>query len=97
MLEPKAVPAKPAPNKPAQPMSTNKQDDKKIFRMDKTLDLKQLEPQAAPTAIEPAIEQPAPEKPAAEVLKPKKKADEAPLPSEAEPGFFDRMLEKIGF
>ena len=96
-VEPKAVPAKPALNKPAQPMSTNKQDDKKIFRMDKTLDLKQLEPQAAPTAIEPAIEQPAPEKPAAEVLKPKKKADEAPLPSEAEPGFFDRMLEKIGF
>ena len=96
-VEPKAVPAKPALNKPAQPMSTNKQDDKKIFRMDKTLDLKQLEPQAAPAATEPMVEKLAPEKPAAELVKPKKKADEAPLPPESEPGFFDRMLEKIGF
>ena len=92
-------PVKPAPSpiKAVQPIaaskpaSSNKQDEKLIFRMDRTLKSELLQPEAAP-APEPVVE-----KPVEKVAKPKKKAVEEPLPAETEPGFFDRMLEKIGF
>ncbi len=84
---PKATSPAPAPIKAVQPAPAIKSDDKKIFRLDRTLDPKQLEQAAAPIAAEPAAEK---------VVKPKKTVEE-PLPAETEPGFFDRMLEKIGF
>lgn len=93
---PKVAPPAPAPNKPVAPAPqapSSKQDDKMIFRMDRTLDPKQLEQETAPKAAEPVVEKPAVE----QAVKPKKKAVDAPLPEEIEPGFFDRMLEKIGF
>jgi len=93
---PKVAPPAPAPIKPAEPapyVPSGKQDDKMIFRMDRTLDPKLLEQETAPKAVEPVVEKPAIE----QAVKPKKKAVDAPLPAETEPGFFDRMLEKIGF
>jgi len=91
------VPVKPAPApvKPVQPAASNKQDDRKIFRLDRTLKPELLDQEIAPPApaAEPVVEKPAAEK----VAKPKKKATEEPLPAETEPTFFDKMLEKIGF
>ena len=81
---PKATPPAPAPIKPVQPVPSVIQDEKMIFRMDKTL---------KPELIEQESAAPAP----AKAAPPTKKAPEAPLPPETEPGFFDRMLEKIGF
>ncbi len=57
------------------------QDESFIFRMDKNLDTKNLE--TAPAEVAP-------------VTKPKK-VDVPPPPPEAEPGYFEKMLEKIGF
>lgn len=82
---PKAPPPAPAPIKAVQPMN---KDEKMIFRLDKTLKQELLQQEVAPKAEAPAVEVPA---------KPKKKAVDEPLPPETEPGFFDRMLEKIGF
>lgn len=84
----------PSPIKAVQPIAPNKkQDEKMIFRMDKTLKPELLQPEVVPApAPEPVVE-----KPVEKVAKPKKKAVEEPLPAETEPGFFDRMLEKIGF
>jgi len=88
--EPVSVPEKiePVRSRPT-PTNNSKQDEKLIFRMDRTLDPKVLEEEMAPKPT-PA---PATEKP----VEPKKKVDEAPLPPETEPGYFERMLEKIGF
>ena len=83
----KAVVLAPAPNKSVQPapISPNKQDEKIIFRMDRTLKTELLEQETASTPVlEPSAT-------------PKVKKPELPLPPETEPGFFDRMLEKIGF
>jgi outer membrane protein assembly factor BamE len=67
-----------APATPRQPAM--KPDEPFSFRMDKNLDVKNLE--TAPVEAVPAV-------------KPKK-VDVPPLPEE-EPGYFERMLEKIGF
>ncbi len=77
----------PAPIKAPMPADTT--DERLIFRMDKNLDLNNLQA--------PVEEAPAPEagSKAAPVAKPKKV--EPPLPEEEAPGYFERMLEKIGF
>ncbi len=71
------------------PMPAGKADDRMIFRMDKKLDLNNLQ---APVEEAPA---PRVESKGAPVAKPKK--EEPPLPEEEAPGYFERMLEKIGF
>jgi len=88
---PEAVPAPavpervvpPAPNRPAA-----KQDEPFSFRLDKDLDSRNIEATDAPKDATPA---------AADNKTKTKNSDPAPLPAEAEPSFFDRMLEKIGF
>ncbi len=80
----KPVPEKIAPAPPVRPATA--QDGPFIFRMDKNLDMKNLE--AAPKETAPA---------AVDNKAKPKKAEPAPLPVETEPSFFDRMLEKIGF
>ncbi len=75
---------KPAQEVPSQPDVT--QDEAFIFRMDRNLDTKNLETttkEAAPPVVN-------------NKTKPKK-VEQAPLPPETEPGYFERMLEKIGF
>ncbi len=57
------------------------QDESFIFRIDKNLDLKNTE--ATPADVAP-VAQP-------------KKVDVPPPPPEEEPGYFEKMLEKIGF
>ncbi len=85
---PADVPEKVEPVSPA-PVPYRKQDEKLIFRLDRTLDPKLLEQEMAPKpAAEPAGKS---------VTEPKKKVDDKPLPAETEPGYFERMLEKIGF
>lgn len=81
--QPAPMPAEPAPIKPA-----IKQDERLIFRMDRNLDLKNLDSKNLETA---PIEAP----PAEVKVKPKKL--EQPVPAEEQPGYFERMLEKIGF
>ena len=91
---PKATPAKPvasvvkpAPIQVAVPLSQPaiKQSDAFSFRMDRNLDAKNLE--AAPIEATPVAN------PAVKV----KKVDVPPPPPEEEPGYFEKMLEKIGF
>ena len=77
----------PAPIKVPMPASTT--DERLIFRMDKNLDLNNLQ---APVEEAPA---PKVDSKGAPVAKPKKV--EPPLPEEEAPGYFERMLEKIGF
>jgi outer membrane protein assembly factor BamE len=87
---------KPAPvdsqlSRPLKPLPLSaKKGEQLIFRMDKTLDLERglaVKPEAMP---EPAATTPdAATKPI--------KAEAQPLPVEAAPSFFDKMLEKIGF
>ncbi len=87
---PKAVlvkpvaPAKPAPTAPIAPAVTKPaatKEDPFSFRMERTLDAKNLE--AAPIEATPAVKA--------------KKVDVLPPPPEEEPGYFEKMLEKIGF
>jgi outer membrane protein assembly factor BamE len=80
------------PTKTKQPLPSAKEDDKKLFRLDRTLKTELLNEPEPPKVTEPVVE-----KPAVEIVMPKKKAAEEPLPAETEPTFFDRMLEKIGF
>ena len=75
--------AAPMPAEPAPTKSSLKQDEKLIFRMDRSLDLKNLE--AVPVETAPAE------------IKAKPKKAEQPVPAEEGPGYFERMLEKIGF
>ena len=87
----KAEPPKAAPNKPAEPSTAPDKpaatepaatkEDPYIFRIDRNLDAKNLD--TAPIESVPTA-------------KPKK-ADVPPPPPEEEPGYFERMLEKIGF
>jgi len=72
-----------APNRPAA-----KQDEPFSFRLDKDLDRRNIEATDAPKDTTPT---------AADNKTKTKNAVQAPLPAEAEPSFFDRMLEKIGF
>ena len=84
---PKAVlvkpvaPAKPAPIAPAVTKPAATKEDPFSFRMERTLDAKNLE--AAPVEAIPAVKA--------------KKVDVPPPPPEEEPGYFEKMLEKIGF
>ncbi len=87
--EPKVVPPKvelkePAPDAPSQPAA--KQDETFIFRLDRNLDDKNIE--ATPKDAAPA---------GADSKTKSKKVEQAPPSEEAEPGYFERMLEKIGF
>lgn len=93
-VEPAAVEApisdpepEPAPIKAPMPAGTT--HERLIFRMDKNLDLNNLQ---APVEEAPAPKVDSKGSPAA---KPKKV--EPPLPEEEAPGYFERMLEKIGF
>jgi outer membrane protein assembly factor BamE len=91
MPEPPPVPVvEQAAPEVAKPVMMN-QDEPFIFRMDKNLDLRNLDKKIeAPIEVAP---------PAETKVKPKKaqeKIDE-PLPPETEPSYFERMLEKIGF
>ncbi len=82
------APVKVAPAAPTVP--TVKRDEPIIFRMDRNLDMTNLE--SAPSEATPNVAAPVAN------AKPKaKKAESEPLPAETEPSFFDRMLEKIGF
>ena len=77
------------------PMPAAKAGERLIFRMDRNLDLRNLEApvQAAPA---PTGESPTMDNKAVPTsAKPKKV--ETPLPPEEAPGYFERMLEKIGF
>ena len=88
---PRVEPVKPerpkaAPIKPAEPSSApNKpaatKEDPYILRIDKNLDANNLD--TAPIESVPTAKT--------------KKADVPPPPPEEEPGYFERMLEKIGF
>lgn len=84
----KELAAKTEPKKPL-PMAA-KQGEPLIFRMDRNLDLNrsdEVKSEALPAVPVPASE-----------AKPKSsKVDLAPLPEEAEPSYFDKLLEKIGF
>jgi outer membrane protein assembly factor BamE len=94
--EPVAKPQMPKPQEAkAVPMPAAKAGERLIFRMDRNLDLKNLEApvEAAPA---PTIENLKSDNNAAPTsAKPKK--IEPPLPTEEAPGYFERMLEKIGF
>lgn len=82
---PKAAPIEPEPVLVAPekpaPAQPTPKDEPFIFRMDKDLDTKNIE--AVPIEAAPAA-------------KPKK-TDTPPPEPEAEPGYFEKMLEKIGF
>ena len=96
----KVEPAKAAPIKPAAPLPTPEKpvpalpetkpaatkpaatkEDAFSFRMDRNLDAKNIE--TAPAESAPAVKA--------------KKVDVPPPPLEEEPGYFEKMLEKIGF
>ncbi len=90
MPEPKVEPikAEPIKSEPPKVVSTNPtairpatSGEPFSFRMDRNLDLKNLE--AAPVEVTPSV-------------KPKK-VEVAPPPPEAEPSYLEKMLEKIGF
>ena len=80
------------PKKPL-PMAA-KQGEPLIFRMDKNLDLNRTD-EVKSTEVAPAA-LPTTSAPAGDNSK-STKVDLEPLPSESEPSFFDKMLEKIGF
>ena len=83
---PKAAPIKPAEPSPAADKPAATKDDPYIFRIDKNLDTNNLETapkESAPIDLTPAA-------------KPKK-VEVPPPPPEEEPGYFEKMLEKIGF
>lgn len=89
--ETKPVAAKPATAAAKQPVKAN-QNEPFIFRMDKNLDLRNLDAnnlnsnnsQTPPAATaEPSVNT--------------KKVETPPPPPEEAPGYFERMLEKIGF
>ena len=73
------------PEKLAPTKPKMKQDERLIFRMDRKLDSKNLD--TAPVEASPAEVK----------AKPKPKQSEQPVPPQEEPGYFERMLEKIGF
>ena len=79
------MPEKLAPTKPKM-----KQDERLIFRMDRNLNLINLDSKNLDTA-------PVEASPAEVKAKPKPKQAEQPVPPQEEPGYFERMLEKIGF
>ena len=84
----KELTAKPELKKPLS--MTAKQGDPLIFRMDRSLNLHRPD-EVKPAALAPTASTP-------EVNKSKAiKTDSAPLPDEAEPSYFDKLLEKIGF
>ena len=86
--KPLPAPVKAAPTAPTAPAI--KPDQPIIFRMDRNLDMTNME--WAPSEATPNLTAPAAN------AKPKaKKAESEPLPAETEPSFFERMLEKIGF
>ncbi len=98
---PKVQPAKPEVPKVATPapvkMPAAKADERLIFRMDRNLDLKNLQApiSVAPSEIAPSAPAPASNAPAE--VKAKANKIEQPVPVEESPGYFERMLEKIGF
>ena len=98
---PKVQPAKPEAPKVVAPalvkMPTTKADERLIFRMDKNLDLKNLQApiSVAPSNIAPSA--PAPASNGSAEVKAKSNKIEQPVPVEESPGYFERMLEKIGF
>ncbi len=74
------------------PMPAAKAGETLIFRMDRNLDLKNLQ---APVEAVPEAEIKSDAAGDKSVAKPKKVQE--PLPPEEAPGYFERMLEKIGF
>jgi len=87
---PEAVPAAAVPEQVVPPIPSRpaaKQDEPFSFRLDKDLDSRNIDATDAPKEVTPT---------AVDNKTKKKNAEPAPLP-EAEPSFFDRMLEKIGF
>ena len=90
---PKVLPTKPVLSKKTLPVPLQipaaTKDEPFIFRMDKNLDLKNIE--AAPVEVVPAAET------KVESQVKLNKVDVQPPPPEEEPGYFERILEKIGF
>ena len=83
---PKVAPIKSAQPSPVSDKPAATKEDPYIFRIDRNLDAKNLETapiESAPIDLTPAA-------------KPKK-AEAPPPPPEEEPGYFEKMLEKIGF
>ena len=89
IVAPKVMPQAVAVPEKAAPTELNmKQDERLIFRMDRNLDLRNLDSknnEAAPVDAPPAQ------------VKVKPKKVEQPVLQQEEPGYFERMLEKIGF
>lgn len=83
-----AAPTAPVADSPVKTDSPAKQDEELVFRLDRNLDTKNIDSNnAAPESIK-------------NTSKPTEKlnsAEDKPLPVEEEPGYFERMLEKIGF
>ena len=80
------------------PMPAAKDGERLIFRMDRNLDLKNLDSNNLQNSVDvaPSVEMPKTDNAVAPTsTKPKK--IEPPLPAEEAPGYFERMLEKIGF
>ena len=82
------------------PMQAPKAGERLIFRMDRNLDLKNLDLNNSVAPVEavpaPTIENIKLDNNAAPTSAKSKKI-EPPLPTEESPGYFERMLEKIGF
>ncbi len=74
------------PSKEILTVLPSKVDDKLVFRVDRSLDMKRIVPQEVSTSKAPLQES---------VVQEVKEVEES-LPAE-EPSFFERMLEKIGF
>jgi len=94
--QPIIAPEKTAPSTPA-PDSSTKSDDEVIFRLDRNLDTKEVESNKSSNK---PVQNSSKESVNKETTKPVKSpnaAEEKPLPVEEEPGYFERMLEKIGF
>ena len=93
---PKPVPLDSQLSRPLKPlpMPTNK-DEKLIFRLDKNFDISRADEMKVEPL--PTNNLPVDSMPKLDNQSKPQKADIEPLPSESEPSFFDKMLEKIGF
>ena len=90
IIEPKkATPSTPDSDLPA------KKEDEFIFRLERNLDTKDVELKS-PQQVNKQTSKPT-EKSSEKTSEKTKNIDEKPLPAEEEPGYFEKMLEKIGF
>ena len=83
-------------SRPLKPLpDIDKKDEKLIFRLDKNFDISRADEMKVESL--PASALPIDVMPELDNQSKPHKVDLKPLPSESEPSFFDKMLEKIGF